>query len=51
MISFLRVVLVVAIALFSLFLTKLYEARSFVRRLQRQGYVSAKPANSISDYR
>lgn len=49
MISFLQFTLVATIVLFSIFLNKLYKARSFVRQLQRQGFVCEKPATSVID--
>ena len=48
MFLFLQAILVVTIILFSIFLAKLYEARSYVRRLRGQGFVSEKP---VSGYR
>lgn len=50
MISFLQFTLVATIVLFSIFLNKLYKARSFVRQLQRQGFVCEKPATSVIGY-
>ncbi len=43
----LQIILAVTITLLSIFFTKLYKARSFVRQLQKKGFVREKPANSI----
>lgn len=43
MVSFLQLIFVATVVLFSVFLNKLYNARSFVRQLQRQGFVSEPP--------
>lgn len=50
MVSFLQLIFVATIVLFSVFLNKLYKARSFVRQLQRQGFVSEPPA-TFDSYR
>lgn len=47
----LQAILAVIIVLISIFLVKLYKARSFARQLGKQGFVRENPSNSVFDYR
>lgn len=47
----LQAILAVTIVLISIFLVKLYKARSFARQLGKQGFVREHPSNSVFDYR